>query len=181
MAQQIAKLTYDDLQQFPDDGLRRELIDGVLYVTPSPVTRHQLTVMRLVGLLFQYSEVHGGVPLPAPYDVIFSVHDVVEPDVLFVVDPARLGEKNLQTAPDLAVEVSSPSTKGRDRIKKRAQYERFGVPEYWIIDLDHDLIEAYVLRDGRYGDPVVFRRGDTVTSAALPGFSAPFDRLVPPA
>lgn len=181
MAQQIAKLTYDDLQQFPDDGLRRELIDGVLYVTPSPVTRHQLTVGNLVGLLYAHAQAHGGVVLPAPYDVMFSVHDVVEPDVLFVIDPARLGDKNLKSAPDLAVEVSSPSTKGRDRIKKRALYERFGVAEYWIVDLDHDVVEAYVLRDGSYGDPVRFGSGDTVTAVAVPGFSAAFDRLVPPA
>ncbi|HWH31050.1 MAG TPA: Uma2 family endonuclease [Egibacteraceae bacterium] len=178
---QPAKLTYDDLQRFPDDGLRRELIDGELFVTPAPATRHQLTVTCFVGLLYNYSQERGGVVLSAPYDVKFSIHDVTEPDVLFVREPRRLGEKYLDTSPDLAVEVSSPSTKGVDRIRKRALYERFGVPEYWIVDLDHDVIEAYVLRNGRYGEPTLFRRGDTVTATALPGFSAAFDRLVPPA
>lgn len=181
MAQQIAKLTYDDLQQFPDDGLRRELIDGVLYVTASPVTRHQRTVVRMIRMLDEHADVHGGEVLTAPFDLVFTKHNVVEPDVLFLRDPSRLGEKFLDVAPDLLVEVSSPSTKGRDRLKKRALYERFGVPEYWIVDLDHDVIEAYLLHQGRYGDPVVFRRGDTVTATAVPGFSAAFDRLVPPA
>lgn len=181
MAQQIAKLTYDDLQQFPDDGLRRELIDGVLYVSPSPVTRHQLTVVELIVALHAFSASAGGQVLTAPFDVKFSDHDVTEPDVLFVTDPSRLGEKFLDVAPDLLIEVSSPSTKGRDRIRKRALYERFGVPEYWIVDLDHDVIEAYVLDGGRYGDPVLFRRGDAVTATAVTGFSAAFDRLVPPA
>jgi Uma2 family endonuclease len=82
--------------------------------------------------------------------------------------------------PDLAVEVSSPSTRGVDRLKKRALYERFGVPEYWIVDLDADVIEAYVLADGRYGEPPRrFSSGDVVTSAVIDGFSRPFDELVP--
>lgn len=181
MAQQIAKLTYDDLQRFPDDGLRRELIDGVLYVSPSPNTRHQRTVVELITALYDHAKHAGGQVLTAPFDVKFSEHDVTEPDVLFVADPRRLGEKFLDVAPDLLVEVSSPSTRRYDRIRKRGLYERFGVPESWIVDLDENVIEAYVLADGHYGDPVVFRPGETVSSAALPGFSAPFDRLVAPA
>jgi Uma2 family endonuclease len=179
MAQQIAKLTYDDLQQFPDDGLRRELIDGVLYVSPSPATRHQRTVVELIYVLRAYSERAGGQVLTAPFDVKFSDHDVTEPDVLFVTEPSRLGERFLDEAPDLLIEVSSPSTKSVDRIRKRALYERFGVAEYWIVDLDLDVIEAYVLDGGRYGAPAVFRPGDTVTAVVLPDLAADFDRLVP--
>lgn len=171
-------LTYDDLQRFPDDGLRREIIDGVLYVTPSPVTRHQLTVVQLSHDLYDYAETHGGVVLVAPFDVKFTERDVVEPDVLFVCDADRLGERFLDSPPDLEVEISSPGTVRVDRIKKRALYEREGVPEYWIIDLDHDEIEAYVLRDGRYGDPHRFRPCDTVTATPLAGFAADFNAVV---
>lgn len=181
MAQQIAKLTYDDLQQFPDDHIRRELLDGELYVSPGPNTRHQVVVVEILTALYAYGEAHGGQVLTARYDVKLDDYNVLEPDVLFVRDPARFKERYLDTPPDLAVEVSSPSTKRVDRIRKRGIYERFGTPEYWIVDLDHDVIEAYVLSGAGYGDPIVFRPGDTVTSAAVPGFSAPFDRLVPPA
>src|SRR5881296_669721 len=77
-------LTYQDLQRFPEDNLRRELIDGELIVTAAPATRHQRVVTKLVVRLFTYCEAHGGEVLPAPLDVYFTETNVVEPDVLFV-------------------------------------------------------------------------------------------------
>jgi Uma2 family endonuclease len=176
-----SRLTYADLEHFPNDGLRREIIDGVLHVTPSPFLRHQRVVGRIFRALADVLEAAGGEAFSAPLDVVFDRFNVVEPDVLAVAaEKAKmLGDRHVYVVPDMAVEVSSPGTKGVDRLKKRALYERFGVPEYWIVDLDADVIEAYVLRDGRYGEPSRFSPGDIVTSAVIPGFSRPFDELVP--
>ena len=176
-------LTYADLEHFPDDGLRREIIDGVLHVTAAPVPRHQRVVGRIYRAFAAQLESSGGEAFFAPLDVVFNDINVVEPDVIALLPEhmALLGERNLPAAPDVAVEVSSPSTKGVDRIKKRALYERFGVREYWIVDLDTDVIEVYVLGDGGYGPPARFTTGDVVTSSVMPDLAVPFERLVPPA
>lgn len=176
-------LTYADLEHFPEDGLRREIIDGVLHVTAAPIPRHQRVVGRIYRAFAEVLEPAGGEAFFAPLDVVFNDINVVEPDIIAILPEhlTRLGERNLPGAPDVAVEVSSPSTKGVDRIKKRALYERFGVREYWIVDLDHDVIEVYRLDDGAYGPPARFSAGDTVTSSVVPGLAAPFGQLVPPA
>lgn len=176
-------LTWADLQRFPEDGKRREIIDGVLHVTPSPFTQHQRVVGRIYRAFADLLEPLGGEAFGSPLDVIFDQFNVVEPDVLVIAPgrPRLPGDQHVHVVPDVAVEVSSRSTKGVDRIKKRALYERFGVPEYWIVDLDHDVIEIYRLDDGAYGPPTRFTRGDTVTSSVVAGLAAPFERLVPPA
>src|SRR5262245_22711992 len=125
------KLTYDDFLLFPDDGQRHELIDGEHYVTPSPIRKHQAIVRNLTGMVWAYLQHHpGGSVFGAPFDVVFSHFDVVEPDLLFVSAARRdqvLTEKNVQGAPDLVVEIGSPSTRRRDETIKRRLYERFGV------------------------------------------------------
>src|SRR5688500_220853 len=83
-------LTYEDLRDFPEDNLRREIIDGELIVTAATATRHQRVVAKLVHRLFAYCEIHGGEVLPAPLDVYLSDTNVVEPDVLYV-RPEHLG------------------------------------------------------------------------------------------
>lgn len=176
-------LTWADLQQFPEDGKRREIIDGVLHVTPSAFIPHQRAVGRIFVELLAVLQPLGGEAFIAPLDVVFDQLNVVEPDVLaFVPERAGLiGDRHVYVVPDLAVEVSSRSTKGIDRIKKRALYERFEVREYWIIDLDHDTIEVYELADGGYGPPARFGPGDLVTSVVVPAFAVPFSELVPSA
>src|SRR5947208_15491974 len=106
-------LTYDDLQAFPEDNLRRELIGGELIVTASPATRHQHAVMVISAALFTWCRQHGGKVFPAPLDVYFSDVDVVEPDVVFVHpdNVAKVEKRFIRSAPDLVVEVSSPSTR----------------------------------------------------------------------
>lgn len=176
-------LTWADLQHFPEnDGLRRELIDGELLVSPSPVVRHQRVVLHIGSELLQFLRPRGGEAFVAPLDVVFDDSNVLEPDVLgFLAEHLdRIRDGYPRAAPDLAVEVTSPSTKGIDRLRKRAVYERFGVPEYWIVDLDDDVIEAYLLdAEGRYGAPHRYGPGDTVTATAVPGFAAAYETLVP--
>lgn len=170
-------LTYDDLSAFPDDHLRRELIDGELYVTPSPVRRHQRSVVRIGSALLAYADEHGGEVLPAPADVVFSTSTVVQPDVVFVA-PQRVGlltdARFVDIAPDLVVEVSSPTTRRLDLVKKRALYEREGVGEYWFVDLEADQVDVHRLaRTGHYGQPTSLGPGDLLTCLAAPGLELP--------
>src|SRR5262249_2384459 len=155
------KLTHDDFLLFPDDGLRHELIDGEHYVTPTPVTRHQRIAGNLFFALRTHLEKHPvGEVVGFPLDVILSKHDVVEPDLLYVSRHRRAAilKDWACGAPDLVVEIGSPSTRRRDATAKRDLYERFGVQEYWIVDPDAEVVRVYRLSDGRYEPPVELAR-----------------------
>jgi Uma2 family endonuclease len=151
MAHLIAKAgstgwTAEMLDELPDDGKRYEIIDGELFVTPSPTWRHGDAVMELYEPLKAYARAHGvGHVKVAPQDVVYSRRTVVEPD-LFVV-PLVDGRKPRTWAEAgrllLAVEVLSPGSQRADRWVKRALYQRENVPEYWIVDVDARLIERW--------------------------------------
>jgi Uma2 family endonuclease len=174
--------TYADLEGFPDDNLRREIIDGELIVTAAPVTRHQQVVMTLAGELYQCVKACGGRVFPAPTDVFFSDTNVVEPDVLFVrpEHAAKVERKFVRSASDVVVEVSSPPTRRLELIRKRRLYERFGVPEYWYVDLEADRVEVYRLEAGSHGPPRLLVRGDTLESPQATGFALAVDELLGP-
>ena len=136
--------TVDDLQTLPDDGNRYEIIDGELYVTPSPSWAHQRAVTGLFRMLDSYFERTGiGTAYVAPADVAWPPHRVVQPD-LFVI-PRVVGPLPRSFLDVgrllLAVEILSPATARVDRVVKRTIYAEQGVPEYWIVDLDSRLIE----------------------------------------
>ncbi|MBW3606245.1 MAG: Uma2 family endonuclease [Actinobacteria bacterium] len=173
-------LTVADLEAMPEDMVIRHLIDGELFVVPPPTIRHQRVVTEIAWRLRSYEEEHGGTALTAPTGVRLSDRDMPEPDVLFVKGEHRdrLGERYVEGPPDLVVEVSSPSTRRLDLVRKRRQYERFGIPEYWFVDLDADRVEVYVLEGASYTGPVVAERGHTVRSTVLTGFFAGVDELV---
>lgn len=131
------KFTYEDFLNFPDDGKRHEIIDGEHYVTPSPNTKHQTVCTALTALLWTYLKQHPvGAVFVAPLDVVLSDVDIVEPDLLYISrDRADvLTRQNVRGAPDLVVEILSPSTRKTDETTKRKRYERFGVGEYWVVD-----------------------------------------------
>jgi Uma2 family endonuclease len=174
--------TYEDLQRFPEDNLRRELIDGELIVTPAPARRHQRVVATPVHHLYAHAETHGGEVLPAPFDVYFSDSTVVEPDVIFITVEhlVRLEERFMRSAPDLVVEVSSPSTRRLELVRKRDLYERFGVPEYWFIDLDAERVEVYRLQEDRFGPPVLVGREGTLEPPGVPLLRLSVDDLLGP-
>ena len=174
-------LVYADLAMFPDDNLRREIIGGELVVTPAPRVRHQRAVTRLVAALFDYGREYGGEVFPAPLDVVFTDADVVEPDVVYVGPDHgdRLEELCLRGAPDIAVEVSSPSTRRLEVVRKRELYERHGVAEYWYVDLDADRVEVYRLEGHRrYPAPALLARGGILVSPQLPGFRLAVDEVL---
>jgi len=173
------KLTYDDFVLFPDDGKRHELIDGEHYVTPSPNTRHQRVAFNLTMLIGGWLETHAvGRLFFAPYDVVLSDFDVVEPDLLYM-SAARASDvltpKHARGAPDLAIEISSPGTRGRDETIKRTLYERAGVLEYWIVDPEIDVVRIYRRAEERFGRPIELSReaGDVVATPLLPGLEIP--------
>ena len=130
--------TYSDLVALPEDRLRHELIDGEHFVTPSPNTAHQTILKRLVVILNAYADRRGiGEVLFAPFDVKLSAYTVLVPDLLFFTADRFAGavnEKHATAAPDLVVEILSPSTRRRDVGRKRDVYDREGVREYWVVD-----------------------------------------------
>lgn len=165
-------LTYQDLLELPDDGLRYELINGELIVSPSPYLRHQRIVGRLYLALGNHLAAHGGgIVYVAPADVLFSDIDVVEPDLVFIADD-RLSiqtEANIQGAPSLVIEVLSRTHPRRDQIQKRDLYARFDVPEYWIVDPEADRVEVYRHDGNGYPRPAILQPGDDLTYERLPG------------
>jgi len=174
------RYTYDDLALFPEDNLRRELIDGELIVSPSPRPRHQAVAGELFYELMTWVREHGGKAFMAPLDVKFSDVTVLEPDVLFmrVEHLDLLTERFIAGAPDVVVEVSSPSTRHLELMRKRSVYEAFGVAEYWYVDLEVDRIEIHRLIDGVYPAPRILQRSDTLESPEVPGFSVPVTQLL---
>jgi len=177
------KLTYDDFVLFPDDGKRHEIIDGEHYVTPSPNTRHQQIAVDLLALIWTYLEAHPvGRVFVAPFDVVFSQFDVVEPDVLYLShDRATdvLTPANVQGAPDLVIEIASPSTRQRDETIKRRLYERAGVSEYWVVDPDTDVVRIYRRAVEGFDRAIELSReaGDVLTTPLLPALAMPLARI----
>lgn len=173
-------LTYADLLAYPEENWpKRELFDGELVVTPSPARRHARVQTRLILALGLWAE-ETGADVSSAWDLEVAEGLVVWPDVMVILAERvhLVGDRPSRVPPDVVVEISSPSTRRRDLIRKRAVYERFGVPEYWFVDLDEDRIFVFRLEDGRYAEPEVFAAGDVLESKHLPGFAAPVDRLL---
>jgi len=164
--------TYEDYVDLPDDGRRYEIAEGEVHVTPAANTRHQDIVGWLFVRIYQHVRDHGGGRVfVAPYDVVLSETDVVEPDVLFVADADthRITKANLQGPPTLAVEVLSDPR--HDRVRKRRLYARFGVKEYWIVDPEGERVEVHVLESEQYPTPRLLEAGTSLTTDLLPGLS----------
>jgi Uma2 family endonuclease len=169
-----ARLTYDDLQRLPDDGLRHELVDGVLVVTPAPGVRHQRILLE-IAIQLQAAARSGslGDVLIAPVDVRLSDVNVVEPDLLFVAREGRasVGERCVEGPPELVVEVLSPSSRRTDAVVKRQLYERHEVLEYWLVDPESDSVRVYRRNEQRLEQTAEFSvaAGDVLTTSLLPG------------
>ena len=155
------KLTYDDLRKIPeDDPFRHEVLDGVHVASPSPVYRHQTISRRIQFQLYEQIELTGlGEVVDAPMDIELGAHDIVEPDVFVILkDNARIvTESHVRGAPDLIIEILSPSTSDRDLGIKKDRYELFGVSEYWVVDPDAGTVAVFTMDEGSlvYGLPEV--------------------------
>jgi len=177
------KLTYDDFVQFPDDGLRHELIDGGHYVTPSPNTKHQSVSINLTVLIGSWLERNPiGRLFHAPFDVVFSTYDVVEPDLLYLSNERAsdaLTPLHVRGVPELVVEIGSPGTRRRDETIKRRLYDRTGVSEYWIVDPEIDTIRVYRREAKTFARVVELsaEARDVLTTSLLPGLEIPLSRV----
>src|SRR5438093_11500965 len=130
-------LTYEDYCALPDEGLRYEIIDGMLFAEPSPRRAHQKAVGNLFTILHAWVRAHDlGEVYVAPFDVLLDPSTTVEPDLVFVVTDRLeiIAERGVEGAPDLLVEVLSPGTARRDRVRKLNAYTRYGVRHYWPVD-----------------------------------------------
>ena len=171
------RYTYEDYCELPDDGNRYEVIDGVLYMAPAPHPRHQRVLFNLAALFAPFATGDNalGEAFFAPIDVIFASEDVFQPDLIFI-SLERLHiitDRGLEAAPNLAVEVLSPSTRSRDLNLKRRRYAHFGVPEYWLIDPETQTILVLELVNGAYVERGTFGTGDELTTPLIPGLVIP--------
>ena len=166
------KLTYQDYANTPDDE-RYELLDGELIRMTAPAEIHQRVATLLGWKVAQFvSENALGRVYVAPFDVVLSDTDVVEPDLLFVSNERAhvITAANVQGAPDLVVEILSPTSAKRDRTVKRALYARHGVSEYWIVDTEARTVALLLHRDGGFETAGTYGEAETLTSPTLPGF-----------
>ena len=176
-----AKLTYEDYAKTPE-WERWELIDGVLIMAAAPNMIHQNVQRNLAYPVETWVRLNelGKVFTPVT-DVVLSDTTTLQPDLIFVSN-ARLHietDANIQGAPDLVVEILSPSTTSRDWRDKMDLYEIHGVPEYWIVDPVNEMLWQFRLRGGKYALRATFGEDDTLTTPALEGFSLPMSDVFP--
>ncbi|MBV8822467.1 MAG: Uma2 family endonuclease [Ktedonobacteraceae bacterium] len=172
--------TYDEYTALPDDGPRYEIVNGVLYMAPSPSWSHQ----GVVGEIFAYLRTHVklaglGQVFMAPLDVELAPNTVVQPDVIVLLNAslAKLKEKHIIGAPDLVVEVASPSTSTYDRHNKQLAYARAAVPEYWIVDPVAHTVEVWAWEAGMYHALGIFQGKMTLQSQVVPDLSGHVEQL----
>jgi Uma2 family endonuclease len=179
-AEVIPKLTFDEFRELPSDGKRYELVYGEVHVTPAPATRHQLTIQNLVEDLGPFvHKNHLGEVVPAPLDVRLGDDIVLQPDVIFISSEraAIIQENWIEGAPDLAVEVLSPSTAAHDRAIKLPIYAKARVAEAWFLDPKARTVEVLRLQGARYVIEATCAGHDILTSTLFPGWSLSLDTL----
>src|SRR5262245_16594095 len=168
----LRKLTYEDYLLLPEDGLCHELIGGEHLVSPAPNRKHQRSSWNLVSFLAPYVQENPlGEAYTAPFDVVLSPYDVVQPDLIFVSHErlSILGDKNARGAPDLIVEILSERTRQKDEASKLRLYERSGVQECWLLDPDRRTARLYRLAGDRFVLAQDLGVGDVLETPLLPG------------
>ena len=175
------KLTYHDYRNTPDDE-RWELLDGELVMAPSPTPAHQRISFRLSLVLHTFVDRMGlGEVIPAPLDVVLSETEVVQPDLLFVSSERAhiITTENIRGAPDLVVEILSPSTTSRDWRTKMDLYAQHGVREYWLVDPEAQRVWVMAGAEGELNEVANYGRDDVLASPALAGFTVGLDQVFP--
>ena len=181
----IRKVSYEEFQTLPRDGSKRfELIEGEVFKTPSPNTRHQRAVAKLLRRLADFVERNDlGEVFLAPYDIVFSKWTALEPDLLFIGKEQRsiITDANVQGVPILVIEILSPSNKAYDRETKLRAYEKAGVPELWYLDPEERTGEILNLdSDGHYTVAARLSGNAAIVSRVLPGLSLSLEEVFAP-
>jgi Uma2 family endonuclease len=177
-----SRVSFADLERWPEDGRRYELYDGEVYVVPSPILLHQIAAGGLYVALNDYVTEHGGIVLFAPLDIVLTEYDVVQPDLLLFTQerrPLLNLRKVTRVPPDLAIEILSPRTAGNDRGRKQQLLARHGVREYWLVDPEAVAIEVYSLDGDTFALSGTAIGTDRVQSPLLPGLALSPADLVP--
>ena len=173
------RFTYEDYLNTPEDK-RYELLDGELIMVSSPSIPHQRTERELAFQVIGFVKRHDlGEVFFAPTDVILSDTNVVQPDLLFVSHERAhiIAHNAIHGAPDLVVEILSPSTARRDLTFKRRLYAKHGVKEYWQVNIDDRRVTVLSLGDNDYVVTAIYGSGETLTSPVLPGFALAIDEI----
>ena len=160
--------TYEEWLEL-DDDVYAELLDGSLYMMASPSRRHQGMITEFTR---QFANFLYGKPCkiyPSPFGVRLAEDTVFLPDITVVCDPSKLNDRGCEGAPDLVVEILSPSTSRYDMCTKFREYLRAGVKEYWIVDPQTDILTVHILKDGSYVTDV-YSNTDAAPVKVLPGF-----------
>ncbi|MCB1037880.1 MAG: Uma2 family endonuclease [Acidobacteria bacterium] len=176
------KLTYSDYALLPADGKRHEIMDGEHYVTPAPNTPHQTIAFNLAHFVGGHIKKNRlGRFFFAPYDLVLSDFDVVQPDLLYFSHARAAGitRANAQQAPDLVIEILSPSTRKLDESAKRKLYERAGVAEYWIVDPELESVKVFRAGVEGFTTPVELstEEGHALTTPLLPSLAVPLAEI----
>lgn len=189
MAQQKkeGEYTYADYLTWPEDE-RWEIIDGEAYdMTPAPAPRHQLVLGELFYRLRGALEGRPCKVIPAPFDVRLPVGNgqgddaitsVVQPDISVICDGDKIDRRGCVGAPDLAVEILSPSTAHKDLTAKLSLYERSGVREYWVVNLERKSVLVFLLREKNgFAKSVEYRSPETLPSAVIDGLTVNLEEV----
>lgn len=173
--------TYDDYARLPDNGMRYEVIQGDLYMSPAPTPKHQRIIAALYGYLWQHLRKHPlGEAFFAPIDLVLpDLANPVQPDLLFIEKEGLdcVKEKFIEGVPDLIVEVLSPGNVAQDRRIKFQLYAAAGVREYWVIDPEQCMVEINVLRGEAYASAGRFTGAQALRSEVLTGFSVRVEEI----
>ena len=176
----VVKFTYEDYRNTPADK-RYELLNGELILAPAPRLPHQRVGMALGTRLHMFVNERGlGEVFASPCDVLLSDTDVVQPDLLFVSrerSDILLGGDNIRGAPDLVIEILSPSTSGLDRTLKRRLYAKHGVREYWLVDPGAKTVAILLMGQDAFDVVGTYGEGQIVTSPTLQGFTFNLDEI----
>ncbi|TCS81816.1 Uma2 family endonuclease [Tepidibacillus fermentans] len=169
-------LTYEDYSKLPEDGSHYELVNGKLeLMAPAPTAEHQIISSNLIAMINQHCRLDYFI-LYAPIDLILSNAEVRQPDIVMIQRNRRdiITRRGIEGAPDLIVEILSPSTALKDKKNKRKTYAYFGIKEYWIVDPLHRTIEQNLLNPEKHQyDLYEVFGGDeeTITSPLIPCLS----------
>jgi Uma2 family endonuclease len=170
----------EDIWDTPEDGNRYEVIDGGLYMTPPPSWTHQSASGVLHFYLMRHVRARRlGKVVAAPVGVILDEENGLQPDLVYISHERAdiISERGVEGAPDLVVEILSPSTRARDRGIKMRRYAAAGVPHYWILDPRRQTLEAYRLVERGYELTGTFGPGSTFRPELFPGLEIPIDDL----
>jgi Uma2 family endonuclease len=177
------KWTYEDYCRLPEDGWIYEIIEGELFMSPAPLTRHQKSGGKIFAMFLNFAEEHdAGEPYISPIDVVLpGLATPVQPDVIFVTKERLdiIKEERVEGAPDIIVEVLSPWNWIVDRRRKFTIYAKAGVREYWLIDPKARTIELFCLRGSTYALIGKYGAGETVRSEVLVGFEVKVENVCP--